>query len=151
MIESHDYFVELTNTGAKTGIASAPVDGLPDLDVSSPPEFGGPSGVWTPEHMFVGAISTCLMTTFRAVAEASSLEIVDYRDTAVGRLRRGDDRMYSFETVTLRPQITITDPTKVERAKRLIEKADAACLVSRSVASAVVVEPTISVAGSEAA
>ena len=146
MIESHDYVVELTNTGVKTGIAGASADSLPDLPVASPPEFGGPEGVWSPEHMLVGAVATCLMTTFRAVAEASGLDVVDYEDRAIGHLRRGDDRMYSFETVTLRPQITISDPTKIDRAMRLIHKADTACLVSRSVAANVVVEPTITVA-----
>ena len=151
MIESHDYVVELTSTGAKTGIAGASPDGLPDLDVASPPEFGGPEGVWSPEHMFVAALATCLMTTFRAIAEASGLEIADYRDTATGHLRRGDGRTYSFETVTLHPQITISDPTKVDRAVRLIHKADAACLVSHSVASEVVVKPTVTVADTAAA
>ena len=151
MIESHDYVVELTNTGLKTGIVGAPADGLTDLDVASPPEFGGPEGVWSPEHMFVGALATCLMTTFRAIAEASGLEVVDYSDTATGHLKRGDSRMYSFETVTLRPIITIADPSKVDRALRLIHKADAACLVSRSVASQVIVEPTITVADTAAA
>ena len=101
--------------------------------------------------MFVGALVTCLMTTFRAVAEASGLEVIDYQDSATGHLRRGDDRMYSFETVTLRPHITIADATKLDRAMRLIHKADAACLVSRSVAATVVVEPTITVAETEAA
>ncbi len=151
MIDSHDYIVELTNTGVKTGIAGATADELPDLEVASPPEFGGPEGVWSPEHMFVGALATCLMTTFRAIADASGLEVLDYHDRAVGHLRRGDDRMYAFETVTLRPQVTIADASKVDRARRLIHKADAACLVSRSVASDIVVDPTITVADTAAA
>ena len=151
MIESHDYYVELTSTDLKTGIASAPADGLPDLDVASPPEFGGPEGVWSPEHMFVGALSACLMTTFRAIAGASGLDIVSYEDRAVGHLRRGDDRMYSFEKVTLQPTVTISDASNVDRAMRLVHKADTACLVSRSVACDVVVEPTITVADTAAA
>ena len=36
----------------KRGLASAP-DGLPNIEVASPPQFGGPGGRWTPEHLFV--------------------------------------------------------------------------------------------------
>lgn len=39
-----------------------------------PPEFGGPERTWSPEHLFVAAVSSCLMTTFRAIAEMSELE-----------------------------------------------------------------------------
>ena len=110
MIESHDYDVELTNTGLKTGELAAPADGLSVIEVASPPEFGGPTGVWSPEHLFVAALSVCLMTTFRAVAEASSLEILDYTDQSSGHLQRGEDRLYAFDKVTLRPRVVIDDP-----------------------------------------
>lgn len=145
VIDSHDYVVRLENTGLKTGVLTAPDDDLPSLDVAAPPEFGGPEAVWSPEHLFVAALATCLMTTFRAMADASGLDVADYVDRATGHLQRGDDRMYSFPTVTLRPHITIADPSKVDRALRLVHKADAACLVGRSVACRVIVEPTIEV------
>ena len=145
MIESHDYDVEVANTGVRTGVLVAPGDGLPSIEVASPPEFGGPAGVWSPEHLFVASISVCLMTTFRAVAEASGLEILDYHDQSTGHLQRGEDRRYSFDTVTLRPRVVIDDESKVERTIRLLHKAEAACLISRSVASEIVLEPTVEV------
>lgn len=145
MIESHDYEVELVNTGLKTGVMVAAADGLPAVEVASPPEFGGPAGVWSPEHLFVGALSTCLMTTFRSIAAASGLEVIEYSDQASGHLQRGDDRLYAFDTVTLRPRVVIADESKIERALRLLHKAETVCLVSRSVASAVTIEPTVEV------
>ncbi len=145
MIDSHDYTVELTTTGVKTGVVKAPADHLPAMEVGSPPEFGGPAGLWSPEHLFVAALASCLMTTFRAIAAASGLDVVDYSDESTGHLRRGEDRLYAFDQVTLRPRVVIDDESKVDRARRLIHKADTACLVSRSVASTVVVEPIIEV------
>ena len=150
MIETHDYDVEVTNTGVKTGVLAAPGDGLPSIEVASPPEFGGPAGLWTPEHLFVAALSACLMTTFRAVAEASGLEILDYSDQSSGHLQRGEDRRYSFDKVTLRPRVVIDDESKVERTIRLLHKAEAACLISRSVASEIVLAPTVEVRESSA-
>ena len=148
MIESHGYVVELTNTGVKTGILGAPADNLPDMSVASPPEFGGPAGVWSPEHMFVGALVTCLMTTFRAIADASGLEVLEYSDRSSGHLQRGEDRRYRFDSVTLRPTVVIADEAKVDRALRLLHKAEDACLISRSVSSEIILEPTIEVKAS---
>lgn len=146
MIESHDYVLRLDATGPKTGTIGAPQDHLPELDVASPPEFGGPENVWSPEHFFVAAISSCLMTTFHAIAAASQLEVVSYSDDPVGHLIRADDRMYRFDRVTLRPRVVIADADKVDKARRLLDKAGHACLVSRSVSSEIHLEPVIEVA-----
>lgn len=145
MIESHDYVLHIEGTGPKTGIMTADEDGLPALHVSSPPEFGGPSGVWSPEHLFVASVSSCLMTTFRTIADLSKLDVVSYSDDPVGHLIRDDDGLYRIESVTLRPQVSISDPEKTDRTIRLIEKAERACLVSRSVSAEIQLEPVVHV------
>lgn len=148
MIESHVYEVQLTGTGPKTGTMNSFKDGLPILPISSPPEFAGPEGVWSPEHLYVAAISACLMTTFRAIADVSRVEVVEYTDSASGLLERGDDRLYSMPRITLRPRVVVDDETKVDKVHRLLEKAEAVCLISRSVNSEIVMEPTVLVASS---
>ncbi len=145
MIESHDYVLHIEGTGPKTGIISADEDGLPALHVASPPEFGGPEAVWSPEHLFVAAVSSCLMTTFRTIADLSKLDVVSYSDDPVGHLIRDENGLYRIESVTLRPQVSITDPEKTDRALRLIEKAERACLVSRSVSAEIHLDPTVHV------
>ncbi len=145
MIESHDYVLHLEGTGSKTGIMTADEDGLPALHVASPPEFGGPEAVWSPEHLFVAAVSSCLMTTFRTIAELSKLDVVAYSDDSSGHLIRDESGLYRIESVLLRPRVTITDADKVDRAIRLLEKAEKACLVSRSVSADIHMEPTVDV------
>lgn len=145
MIESHDYLLHIEGTGPKTGIITADEDGLPPMHAASPPEFGGPAGVWSPEHLFVAAVSSCLMTTFRTIADLSKLDIVSYSDDPVGHLIRDENGLYRIESVTLRPQVTISDPDKTDRAIRLIEKAERACLVSRSVSAEIHLEATVHV------
>jgi organic hydroperoxide reductase OsmC/OhrA len=144
LIEAHDYQLKLEGTGPKTGILEA--EGLPPLEVASPPEFGAPKGIWSPEHLYVASLSSCLMTSFRVIAEIARVEVLEYSDQATGHMRRGEDRLYRMEKVTLRPRVVIADPDQVEKAHRLLEKADQVCLISRSVNSEVVVEPTVVVA-----
>lgn len=143
MIESHDYTLTLRGTGPKTGTLTDQTLEVA-LDVASPPEFGGPGGVWSPEHLFLASLSACLMTTFRAIADGSGVEVLGYSDNAVGHLQRGDDRLYRMDRVTLRPRIMVSR-AQADRALRLIQKAEAACLISRSVNSEIVMEPDIQV------
>ena len=146
MVDSHDYHVDIVNTGDKTGIAASASDELPKLEIASPPEFGGPPATWSPEHLFVAAISSCLMTTFMAIAEITSLDVVAYNDRATGHLQRGDDKLYSIDRVTLRPTVQVAEPKDVQAAIDLLHRADEICLISRSTNTDVVLDPVIEVA-----
>jgi peroxiredoxin-like protein len=143
LIDSHDYQVEVAGTGLKTGRLTASGDDLPPLDFASPPEFGGPSGVWSPEHLFVASVASCLMTTFRSMAERSGVEVVSYEDESVGRLARDDDGLFRIERITLRPRVVVSVDSRLDRARRLIEKAEKVCLIGRSIESETVLEPTV--------
>ncbi len=144
MIEQHDYPVTLRWTDTKRGIAESR-DDLPALVVTTPPEFGGPAHQWSPEHLFVASVASCFMTTFLAIAENSKLEIEKLDIPAFGSLVRGEDRRYSIDRVRLQPQLTIRHAKDRAKAERLIAKSDEICLVSRSIRSEIVVEPTIHV------
>ncbi len=133
----------------KTGLTTSP--GLPDLPIASPPSFGGPGETWTPEHLFVASVSSCLMTTFHTIAEIARLKVLAYRDSASGRLVKDEDRRYRIDSVTLRPKVEVEDPTQVEKAHHLLEKAEKACLISRSIAAEVTLEPVVKGAGNSSA
>ena len=60
------------------------------IEVATPPEFPkGIAGIWSPEHLFVAAISGCLMTTFLAIAENSTLEFTSFSCQAKGKSGNG--------------------------------------------------------------
>lgn len=146
MIDSHDYKVQLAATGVRSGIVESSDDGLSALYVASPPEFGGPAGVWSPEHLYTVSVAACLMTTFRSIAEIARLEILEYSDEATGHLQRGDDRLYAIDTIMLRPTVVVADDDDVEKAQRLLRKAEEVCLISRSIETEVLVEGRVLVA-----
>lgn len=145
MIERADYQVTIERTGPKEGLATSIASGLPPLAVASPPEFGGPEGEWSPEHLLVAAVGSCFLTTYLAIADASHLEIVDLSVPGEGTIERGDDRRYRFTRIVLRPRIVLEREADRDRALRISLKAEGACLVTRSLASEVVVEPQFKV------
>ena len=87
------------------------------------------------------------MTTFRSIAAMAGVDVVSYEDAATGELLRGDDRLYRIETVTLRPRVVIKDERHVDRTLRLLNKAERACLIGRSVNTQVSLEPEVTVVG----
>ena len=112
------------------------------INFSAPPEFGGDRGLWTPEHLLLAAVSSCFVASFRAVAGASKLEFRHLDVNAVGTIEKQEGG-FRFTTITLRLGLTITREEDRERASKMLEKAERICLVSRSLACAIAVEPKI--------
>ena len=145
MSEVHSsYPVSVRWEGERRGHASSP-DGLPELSVASPPPFGGPAGVWSPEHLFVLSAATCWMTTFLAVAEASKLEFTAVECGGEGVLDRGEDRRFRISRIHLKPRVAVAREEDRERAVLLIEKAESACLIRNSIRSEVVLSAEVRV------
>jgi len=142
--KTFSYGTALEWTSGRSGVVRA--EGRPELSVSSPPEFRGEAGRWTPEEMLVGAIDLCTMTTFAAFSQRLKLPIVAYSSEAEGLLEFVDDG-YQFTRIVLRPRISIADAEAEPRTRQAIHDAHAACLLSRPVRAAVVIEPRIQVTG----
>jgi peroxiredoxin-like protein len=143
MENKYFYSTEVEWTGERHGDLRAPV--LPSLHVDAPPEFKGHDGVWTPEHLFVGAVNTCFMTTFLAIAENSKLDVVSFKTGAEGKLEKLDGQGFMITEITLHPKLVISNAGDSERASRILEKAEKHCLISNSVKTAIRLEPKIDV------
>jgi|TARA_R110000772_G_scaffold268667_1_gene397201 peroxiredoxin-like protein len=128
----HHYRVAATATAE--GSVTLSGEDIPALDTAPPKEFGGPGGNWSPEALLVGAVTDCFIFTFRAIARASKLDWVALQCSAEGTLDRVD-RVTRFTDITVTAQLTVPAGTDAERAKQLLEKAEANCLVSNSLNS----------------
>jgi organic hydroperoxide reductase OsmC/OhrA len=138
----HNYQVDLTFIENRKGTLSSPVL-TQSVEVATPPEFPkGMPGIWSPEHLFVAAISSCLMTTFLAVSENSKLPFVSFNCEAIGKLDKVDGKFMMTE-VTLKQTLVIEQADQYDRAKRILEMSEKACLISNSVKSTIIFEPTI--------
>ncbi len=132
------YETEVEWTEQRKGNLRAP--GLATLQVATPPEFKGHEGMWTPEHYFVASVNSCFMATFLAIAEASNLEVVSLGSRAIGKLDRVESIGYQMKEVVLKPKLVVRYARDLERAGRILEKAEKKCLITNSIKSTVKLE-----------
>jgi peroxiredoxin-like protein len=142
------YETEVEWTSARQGTLRAP--NLPAVEIAAPPEFKGQDGLWTPEHLYVAAVNTCYMTTFLAIAELSKLEFVGFTCHARGRLEKPEGQGFKMTEIVLHPRLVIAHSRDQERAGRILEKAEANCLISNSIQTVVKLEPEITAANQTA-
>jgi organic hydroperoxide reductase OsmC/OhrA len=132
----------LWKSGRRAVISSA---GKPDIEVSSPPEFKGEAGFWTPEEMFVASVNLCTLLTFLAFAQHKGLEFVSYKCAAEGVLENVEGK-YRFTEVNMHPQVVVRSEADVERAREILDTAHKGCLVSNSITATVKIFPDFRVA-----
>lgn len=143
--EKHEYHVNLTCNEGRVGKLSSP-ELKDELDVATPPPFpGGVEGIWSPEHLFTSSVSSCFMTTFLAIAEYSKLDFENLEVEATAKLGKVDGKFVVTEII-LGAELTITEEKFTDKAHRIMEKAEEACLITRSVKSEIIFEPTVVVA-----
>ena len=150
-MDTHIYNVDINwNTERKGVMCSPELNMLAGksgcIEVATPPEFPkGIPGIWSPEHLFTAAVSSCLMTTFLAIAENSKLEFVSFQCHSEGKLEKVDGKFLMTEII-LEPKLVIRHESDKERAERVLQKSEAACLISNSIKSKVIMKPVIEVA-----
>lgn len=138
----HIYEVNLDWTEGRKGTMSSPVLNQ-KLEVATPPEFPkGVEGVWSPEHLLVAAVNSCLMTTFLAIAENSKLDFKEFNSKASGKLEQVDGK-FMISEIVLEPVLAIEDEKNKEKAERVLQKSEVNCLISNSVRSKIIFKPQI--------
>lgn len=127
----HVYSVEAA--ARPEGNVALSSEGLPDLQTAPPTQFDGPGDQWSPETLLVGAVADCFALTFRAVARASNLPWHDLRCQVTGTLDRTGGKA-RFTQMAIHASLTVPAGTDTDKARRLLEKAENACLISNSLA-----------------
>jgi organic hydroperoxide reductase OsmC/OhrA len=149
-MEPHFYTVNVSWSNERKGMMCSPeLAGSKNtgscIEVATPPEFPkGIPGIWSPEHLFTAAVSSCLMTTFLAVADNSKLDFVSFDCHSRGKLEQIDNKFVMSEVI-LEPTLVIRHAQDRERAERILQKAEAACLITNSVKSKVTMTAHVTV------
>ncbi len=138
----YTYEVNLKWSEKRKGKLSSPV--LPqDIDVATPPELPkGIEKVWSPEHLFVAAINSCLLTTFLSIAENSKLNFISFecKSTCIVDKIKGK---HTIIEVVLQPKLVIHYSQKPERAKHILEMSEKSCLISNAIKTSIRLQPEI--------
>ena len=150
-MEKHNYNVDIEWRQDRKGIMCSPELSFGNdkasncIEIATPPEFPkGIPNIWSPEHLFTAAVSSCLMTTFLAIAENSNLDFSAFTCKSKGILEKVEGK-YLMTEVILEPTVTIKDEKDRERAERIVQKSEAACLISNSIKSKITMEVTIKI------
>jgi len=145
MEQEHFYNVTIKWDKDRIGNLSSP-ELNSDIEVATPPEFPkGVAGIWSPEHLLVAAVNSCLMTTFLSIAEHSRLEFATFTSHATGKLETVDGKLMISEIV-LKPMLAIKNDSDKEKAIRILNKSEQVCLISNSIKSKIIFSPEITVA-----
>ena len=128
-MDAHFYNVDISWKSGRTGEMSSP-ELQHTVEIATPPQFPkGVEGLWSPEHLFTAAVSSCLMTTFLAIAENSKLEQIEGK--------------FLMTEVILEPTVVILNEEDREKAERVLQKSEANCLILNSVHSKITMIPNI--------
>jgi organic hydroperoxide reductase OsmC/OhrA len=111
--------------------------GTQTLPSSSALEMGGDDTKSNPETLLVGALSSCHMLWFLALARKKGFEVASYEDDADGVL---DGKRFS--RATLRPHVRWAgDPPPPEAIEALHHRSHELCFIANSVEFPVEIEP----------
>lgn len=111
---------------------------------SSDAAFRGDPSRWNPEDLLVASLAECHMLSFLHLAADAGVCVRGYVDRAVGVMREGSDGGGHFESVTLRPAVTVAGEVSAESLHALHDKAHQLCFIASSVNFPVGHEPSVS-------
>ncbi len=137
--KSYSYPTSVQWIGEKKGTMT--VTGKPSVEVATPPEFKGHEGIWSPEDLFVASVNSCIMTTFLAFADRAGLGFEKFESEAEGLLEFVDGK-FLFTKIVVRPRVTLRSGEDKGKAEEILHKAERNCLVSNSIRTEVILEPT---------
>jgi len=109
-------------------------EGVRIIESAPPKEFDGPGNQWSPEALLTAAVADCFVLNFRAIAAASRFAWVSLEARTEGTLDRVEGKM-RFTRFDTHAKLHVPAGADVERAKKLLEKAELTCLVANSLSS----------------
>ncbi|RRN71598.1 OsmC family peroxiredoxin [Peribacillus simplex] len=110
--------------------------------ISIPTEMEGPGIGTNPDEMLLGAASTCYIITFAAMLERAHIKkaSLTMQSEAIVNVTNG---VFTYKKIIHRPTLVLAPDTSekaAEKARKLAEKAEASCMISRAIKGNVAVE-----------
>ncbi len=106
-------------------------EGVRIIESAPPKEFDGPGNQWSPEGLLTAAVADCFVLSFRAIAVVSKYPWTRLESRTEGTLDRIEGKM-RFTRFDTHAKLHVPAGADVERAKKLLEKAESVCLIANS-------------------
>lgn len=155
-MKDHFYELEMTWTG-NTGIGTSSLRGysrnhdvtaagLSPIKASADPAFRGDPDRWNPEQLYLASIAQCHMLWYLGLAAGAGVVVTGYDDRPTGIMQEEANGAGQFQSVTLRPTVTITPTSNPAVAEELHDRVGDYCFIARSINTPIHHEVTIRIA-----
>lgn len=114
-----------------------------EIEVATPPEFGGHESIISPQDLFVSSANVCFMTTLLGTLKNMNVELISYESEAEGILETVD-KLKIFTKIIIRPKIKAK--ATEEQIHLILNHTEKRCLVMNSMKTQVIIEPEIEAA-----
>jgi len=138
----HLYTVDITRTGH--GNATIDASPRPPIHASPPPEFGGSTDRWSPEHLLLSSVGMCILATFEAFAGRDKLDILDWHDTVKGTIDKTTNGL-AFTSIAVDIELVVAE-ADLARAREIFDRAKPHCIVSNTLRARPAIELQIKAA-----
>lgn len=124
-----NYETTVTWKEGKIGVTHA--GGKPSIEVATPPEFGGPNNIWTPEDLLTSSVAACIMTSCLFFADRAEIRMRSYMSNATGTMEK---TLAGLAITRIRVEISITleDPAQADAMRKAVGLAEKNCPISIS-------------------
>jgi len=131
-VNSYQYEVKLTWINGKVGLLKS--EDAPELSVATPVEFGGPTGKWSPEKLFISSIQSCMMSTFFYFAERLKANVHSYSSIAKGIMSMTEEG-FRFTQIDVRIEVKLADEQSQEKltSANIEKKIEQYCPISAAI------------------
>ncbi|WP_106495968.1 OsmC family protein [Lentibacillus sp. Marseille-P4043] len=113
-----------------------------ETKISIPPEMDGPGIGTNPDEMLLGAAATCYIITLAAMIERANLPLQEMALESEG-IVDVTNGVFTYKKIIHKPTVSLkSDATQDEynKLKKLVEKAEKSCMISRAIAGNVELE-----------
>ncbi|MFC2948964.1 OsmC family protein [Virgibacillus sediminis] len=103
--------------------------------ISIPPEMDGPGVGTNPDEMLLGAAATCYIITLAAMIERADLPLDEMSLESEGIIDVTNG-VFTYKKIIHRPTVSLksnADSNQHEKLKKLVEKAEKSCMISRAI------------------
>lgn len=118
-------------------------DGKPSVEVATPPEFGGPENIWTPEDLLTSSVATCIMTSALFFFDRAKIQLRSYKSNATATMEKGPTGL-TITGMKVVVTVELEDSSLAEGARKAMEQAEKTCPISNSLKCPVELELQIS-------
>ena len=108
------------------------IEGKPILNVSAAKAFKGDPELYNPEDLLLSSLVSCHMMSYLYVCSQNGIEVLEYSDNAEATLEVSPDGSGRFVTVTLNPEVKISNSSQIQLALDLHQRANELCFIANS-------------------